>query len=50
MNLFRAWLELSLENKYFDMEEYYTDDSLHLNADGADKMAEMVSELLFPPM
>ncbi len=49
MDLFTPWLELSLENKYFEMEEYYTDDSLHLNADGADKMAEMVSELLFPP-
>ena len=49
MDLFRPWLELSLENKYFEMEEYYTDDSLHLNADGAEKMAKMVSELLFPP-
>ena len=49
MDLFTPWLELSLENKYFEMEEYYTDDSLHLNADGADKMAEMVSKLLFPP-
>ena len=49
MDLFTPWLELSLENKYFEMEEYYTDDSLHLNADGADKMAEMVSGLLFPP-
>ncbi len=49
MDLFRPWLELSLENRYFEMEEYYTDDSLHLNADGAEKMAEMVSELLFPP-
>ncbi len=49
MDLFTPWLELSLENKYFEMEEYYTEDSLHLNADGADKMAEMVSKLLFPP-
>ncbi len=49
LDLFTPWLELSLENKYFEMEEYYTDDSLHLNADGADKMAEMISGLLFPP-
>ncbi len=49
LDLFRPWLELSLENRYFEMEEYYTDDSLHLNADGANKMAEMVSELLFLP-
>ena len=49
LDLFRPWLELSLENKYFEMEEYYTDDSLHLNALGAEKMAEMVSDLLFLP-
>ena len=49
LDLFTPWLELSLENKYYEMEDYYTDDSLHLNADGADKMAEMVSELLFLP-
>ena len=49
LDLFTPWLELSLENKYFEMEEYYTADSLHLNALGAEKMAEMVSELLFPP-
>lgn len=49
LDLFTPWLELSLENKYFEMKEYYTDDSLHLNAYGADKMAEMVSELLFLP-
>ena len=49
LDLFTPWLELSLENKYFEMEEYYTDDSLHLNALGAEKMAEMVSDLLFLP-
>jgi len=49
LDLFTPWLELSLENKYFEMEEYYTDDSLHLNVLGAEKMAEMVSDLLFLP-
>lgn len=49
LDLFRPWLELSLENQYFEREAYYTSDDLHLNALGADKMAEMVSNLLFPP-
>ena len=49
LDLFTPWLELSLENNYFEMKEYYSSDALHLNADGADKMAEMVSELLFLP-
>lgn len=48
IDLFRPWLELSLDNIYFGMKEYYAADELHLNALGADKMAEMVSEQLFP--
>ncbi|MCR4646059.1 MAG: beta-galactosidase [Oscillospiraceae bacterium] len=48
IDLYRPWLEFSLDNAYFEMQEYYTDDALHLNALGADKMAEMVSEQLFP--
>ncbi|NLT10732.1 MAG: hypothetical protein GXY08_14740 [Ruminococcus sp.] len=48
IDLFRPWLELSLDNMYFEMKEYYTADELHLNALGAEKLAEMVSEQLFP--
>lgn len=48
LDLFTPWLELSLENNYFEMKEYYSSDALHLNALGADRMAEMVSEQLFP--
>lgn len=49
LDLFTPWLELSLENNYFEMKEYYSSDALHLNALGADRMAEMAGELLFPP-
>ncbi|MBO4878256.1 MAG: beta-galactosidase [Ruminococcus sp.] len=48
IDLFRPWLELSLENSFFERKEYYTSDGLHLNASGADRMAKMVSEQLFP--
>ena len=48
IDLFRPWLELCLENRYFEQKDYYTADELHLNALGADKMAEMVSGQLFP--
>ena len=48
IDLLRPWLEFSLENRYYVQEIYYTADGLHLNAAGADKMAEMVSEQLFP--
>lgn len=49
IDLFRPWLEFSLENTYFEQKEYYTADNLHLNAQGAEKQAEMVSQQLFPP-
>ncbi len=49
IDLYRPWLELCLENTYFEQKEYYTADGLHLNAAGADRMAEMVSGQLFPP-
>ena len=48
IDLFRPWLELCLENRYFEQEAFYTADELHLNARGADRMAEMVSAQLFP--
>ncbi len=47
IDLFRPWLELCLENRYFEQKEYYSSDGLHLNALGADRMAEMVSQQLF---
>ena len=48
IDLFRPWLELCLENYYFEQEAYYASDGLHLNARGADRQAKMVSEQLFP--
>lgn len=48
IDLFRPWLELCLENHYYEQEEYYASDGLHLNARGANRQAEMVSEQLFP--
>ena len=48
IDLFRPWLELCLENHYYEQKEYYSSDGLHLNATGADRMAGMVSEQLFP--
>ncbi len=48
IDLFRPWLELCLENHYFEQNDYYASDGLHLNALGADKQAKMVSEQLFP--
>ena len=48
IDLFRPWLELCLDNGFYEQKEYYTEDELHLNALGADRMAEMVSEQLFP--
>lgn len=48
IDLFRPWLELCLVNHYYEQKEYYSSDGLHLNKLGADRMAEMVSEQLFP--
>ena len=48
IDLFRPWLELSLVNRFYEQKTYYTADSLHLNALGANKMAELVSQQLFP--
>ena len=48
IDLFQPWLELCLENHYFEQKEYYSSDGLYLNALGADRQARMVSEQLFP--
>ncbi len=48
IDLFRPWLELTLVNRFFEQKTYYTADGLYLNALGADKMAELVSQQLFP--
>ena len=48
IDLFRPWLELSLVNRFYEQKTYYTADSLYLNSLGADKMAELVSQQLFP--
>ena len=48
IDLYRPWIELNLHNYYFEQEDYYTEDEFHLNANGSDRMAQMVSEQLFP--
>ncbi len=48
IDMFRPWLELTLVNRYYEQKTYYTADSLYLNAFGADKMAKLVSQQLFP--
>ena len=45
---YRSWLEFITVNYYYGTIEYYTNDSVHLNALGADKLAEMISSILFP--
>jgi|GEM_PF-712459 len=47
LNLFRSWLEFLEINRYYEQAEYYTQD-LHPNAQGADILAKMMAELLFP--
>lgn len=47
LDLFHSWLEFCLINTYSAAGKYYVSDGLHPNALGADKMAELVSELLF---
>ncbi len=49
LDLFHPWLTFCLENTYTIAKEYYTADGLHLNLSGADKMAQMIHEQLFPP-
>jgi len=49
IDLFWPWLEYCLENTGRVAKAYYCeDDSLHMNAKGADKLAKTVSEQLFP--
>lgn len=48
IDMFRPWLELTLVNRYYEQKTYYTEDSLYLTALGADKMAELISQQLFP--
>ena len=48
IDMFKPWLELSLDNHYFDQKAYYSGDGLHLNALGSDRMAQMISLELFP--
>ncbi len=47
IDLFHSWLVYCLENTYVIAQDYYTEDGLHPNAAGADKMAELVIEELF---
>lgn len=49
LDLFNPWLVFCLENTYEIAKQYYSADGLHINYFGANKMAEMVNELLFSP-
>lgn len=49
IDLFRPWLEFCMEQTARIADKYYcVENSYHLNALGADKIAQMVSEQLFP--
>lgn len=49
IDLYHPWLEFCMENTIRVAEKYYcVEDELHLNALGADMLAEMVNEQLFP--
>ncbi len=49
IDLFQPWLEFCLENTSIEARKYYAPgENLHPNALGADKLAQMVSEQLFP--
>ncbi|MBR6537856.1 MAG: heparinase II/III family protein [Lachnospiraceae bacterium] len=49
IDLFQPWLVFCMENTVRVAGKYYCEaDSLHLNAMGADKLAKIVSEQLFP--
>ncbi|MBR5348921.1 MAG: beta-galactosidase [Lachnospiraceae bacterium] len=47
LDLFRPWLEYLEINRYYEQIEYYAE-GLHPNAQGADLLAQMMGELLFP--
>ena len=48
IDLFEPWLVFCLENTVRVAGKYYSDDKLHMNALGADMLAGMVKEQLFP--
>ena len=47
IDLFRPWLEMLMVNVFYDQIDYYAE-GIHPNETGARKLAEMVSEQLFP--
>ncbi len=49
LDLFDPWLVFCLEQTYEIAKPYYSADGLHTNYLGANKMADMVNELLFSP-
>ncbi|MBR4085885.1 MAG: LPXTG cell wall anchor domain-containing protein [Lachnospiraceae bacterium] len=48
IDLFEPWLVFCMENTVRVAGKYYSDDKLHMNALGADMLAGMVKEQLFP--
>ncbi len=48
LDLHRPFLELLLENYYYERKEYFAEYNLYTNSLGADTLAEMVSAQLFP--
>ncbi len=47
LDLYRPWLEFLEINRYYEQVEYYAE-GLHPNSKGAEILAKMMSELLFP--
>ncbi|MBR6366133.1 MAG: beta-galactosidase [Lachnospiraceae bacterium] len=47
LDLFRPWLEFLEINRYYEQIDYYAE-GLNPNAQGADLLAQMMAELLFP--
>ena len=48
IDLFEPWLVFCMENTVRVAGKYYSDDKVHMNALGADMLAKMVGEQLFP--
>ena len=48
LDVYSSWMDLSLRNYYYEQKDYYAKDEAFLNAAGADRMAELIRDLLFP--
>ncbi|MBO4863710.1 MAG: Ig-like domain-containing protein [Lachnospiraceae bacterium] len=48
LDVYSSWMELSLRNYYFEQKDYYMRNEAYLNDAGADRMAKLIKDLLFP--